>query len=126
MAALSISIRADADGGAAAMTTTPSRGDPNNNSGMLGMQFMLLSITALFITIALIYFARSQTSTNWRPIAVPKLLLAQHGPDSDQQCEPGIGAPGVPPEPSRSVCAMAAGDAVSGAGISGFAVAFPP
>jgi cytochrome c oxidase subunit III len=43
-------------------------------AGLFAMRFVLLSITALFITIGIAYFARSRSAVNWERIRVPHLL----------------------------------------------------
>ncbi len=43
-------------------------------AALLAMRFALLSITALFVTIGVVYFARSRSSLNWQHIRVPHLL----------------------------------------------------
>jgi len=43
-------------------------------AGLLAMRFALVSITALFVTIGVVYFARSRSSLNWQHIRVPRLL----------------------------------------------------
>jgi cytochrome c oxidase subunit 3 len=43
-------------------------------AGLLAMRFALLSITALFVTIGVVYFSRSRSSLNWQHIRVPNLL----------------------------------------------------
>jgi cytochrome c oxidase subunit 3 len=50
----------------------PSRHVPD--AGLFAMRFVLLSITTLFITIGVAYFARSRTGFNWQHIRVPPLL----------------------------------------------------
>jgi cytochrome c oxidase subunit 3 len=48
---------------------------PNSQAAALfGMRVMLVSITVLFVTIGVIYFARSQSPVNWQRIRVPGLL----------------------------------------------------
>lgn len=42
--------------------------------GLFAMRFVLLSITALFVTIGAVYFARSRSAINWQHIQVPRLL----------------------------------------------------
>lgn len=51
-------------------------GPPPNPSGagMLGLQVMLISISTLFVTIAITYFWRSQTPVNWVPVRMPSFL----------------------------------------------------
>ena len=44
------------------------------NAGLFAMRFVLLSITCLFITIGMAYFARSRSSFNWQHIRVPPML----------------------------------------------------
>ena len=43
-------------------------------AGLFAMRFVLLSITALFVTIGAAYFARSRSPVNWQHIQVPRLL----------------------------------------------------
>jgi cytochrome c oxidase subunit 3 len=43
-------------------------------AGLLAMRVALVSITALFVTIGIIYFARSRSGLNWQHIRVPHLL----------------------------------------------------
>ncbi len=43
-------------------------------AGLLAMRFVLVSITALFITVGIAYFARSRSPVNWQHIRVPHLL----------------------------------------------------
>lgn len=43
-------------------------------AGLLAMRFALVSITALFITIGIVYSARARSGLNWQHIRVPKLL----------------------------------------------------
>jgi cytochrome c oxidase subunit 3 len=43
-------------------------------AGLLAMRLALISITALFITIGIVYFARSRSGLNWQHIRVPQLL----------------------------------------------------
>ena len=43
-------------------------------AGLLAMRFVLVSISALFVTIGIAYFARSRSPINWEHIAVPPLL----------------------------------------------------
>jgi cytochrome c oxidase subunit 3 len=57
-------------------------GDDNSNDGrryvpgaaMLGMRFLLVSVTALFVTIGVVYHARAQSQSHWQHIPVPPLL----------------------------------------------------
>jgi cytochrome c oxidase subunit 3 len=42
--------------------------------GLLGMQLLLISVTVLFATIALVYYQRAGARANWRPLAPPSLL----------------------------------------------------
>ena len=52
-------------------------GDPPGyipGAGLLAMRFVLVSITALFITVGIAYFARSRSPVNWQHIRVPHLL----------------------------------------------------
>jgi cytochrome c oxidase subunit 3 len=44
------------------------------DAGLFAMRFVLLSITTLFITIGMAYFARSRSGFNWQHIRVPRLL----------------------------------------------------
>ena len=52
------------------------RARPQNapGAGLLAMQVMLVSIGALFITIAIVYLVRSRTPVRWGPVGVPGLL----------------------------------------------------
>ena len=43
-------------------------------AGLFAMRFVLVSITTLFVTIGLAYFARSRSPANWQHIRVPHLL----------------------------------------------------
>ena len=43
-------------------------------AGLLAMRVVLVSITALFITIGIIYFERSKSGLNWQHISVPHAL----------------------------------------------------
>ena len=43
-------------------------------AGLLAMRFALVSIFALFVTIGIVYFARSRSGLNWQHIRVPHLL----------------------------------------------------
>lgn len=43
-------------------------------AGLLGMRFVLVSITVLFLTVGIAYFARSRSPVNWQHIRVPHLL----------------------------------------------------
>src|SRR5712675_2300783 len=43
-------------------------------AGLLAMRLALISITALFVTIGIVYFARSRSGWNWQHIQVPRLL----------------------------------------------------
>ena len=43
-------------------------------AGLLAMRFVLVSITVLFITVGVAYFARSRSPVNWQHIRVPHLL----------------------------------------------------
>ncbi|HET9319378.1 MAG TPA: cytochrome c oxidase subunit 3 [Bryobacteraceae bacterium] len=43
-------------------------------AGLLAMRLALISITALFVTIGIVYFARSRSGLNWQHIRVPQLL----------------------------------------------------
>jgi cytochrome c oxidase subunit 3 len=43
-------------------------------ASLLAMRFVLLSITALFVTIGIAYFERSRSTFNWQHIRVPRLL----------------------------------------------------
>ncbi len=56
-------------------------GRPSNpaGTGMLGMQFMLVSISTLFVTIAIAYFWRSQTPVNWTRVPMPSFLYVSTG-----------------------------------------------
>jgi cytochrome c oxidase subunit 3 len=42
--------------------------------GLLGMRFMLVSVTVLFVTIGIAYFERSGIPQGWTPIRVPGFL----------------------------------------------------
>ena len=42
--------------------------------GLLGMRFMLVSVTVLFVTIGIAYFERSGIPQGWAPIRVPGFL----------------------------------------------------
>ena len=43
-------------------------------AGLFAMRVVLVSITALFVTIGIVYFARSRSGANWQHIQVPHLL----------------------------------------------------
>lgn len=43
-------------------------------AGLLAMRLALVSITALFITVGVAYYERSQSSVNWQHIRVPRFL----------------------------------------------------
>jgi cytochrome c oxidase subunit III len=43
-------------------------------AGRLAMQLVLVSISVLFITIAIVYFLRSRTPIRWEPVGVPGFL----------------------------------------------------
>jgi len=43
-------------------------------AAMLAMRFVLVSITVLFITVAVAYYVRSRSPVNWQHIEVPHLL----------------------------------------------------
>jgi cytochrome c oxidase subunit III len=43
-------------------------------AAMLAMRFVLVSITVLFVTVGIAYFARSRSPVNWQRIEVPHLL----------------------------------------------------
>jgi cytochrome c oxidase subunit 3 len=43
-------------------------------AALFAMRFVLVSITTLFVTIGLAYFARSRSPVNWQHIRVPRLL----------------------------------------------------
>ena len=45
-----------------------------HGAGLLAMRFVLVSITALFVTVGIVYFARSRSPVNWQHIRVPSLL----------------------------------------------------
>ena len=52
-------------------------GDSSRNSqanALFGMRVMLVSITVLFITIGVVYYARSESPANWQRIRPPGLL----------------------------------------------------
>ncbi len=51
-------------------------GDSNYvpGAGLLAMRFVLVSVSALFITIGIAYYERSQASDNWQHIRVPPML----------------------------------------------------
>ncbi|MDQ6759977.1 MAG: cytochrome c oxidase subunit 3 [Acidobacteriota bacterium] len=42
--------------------------------GLFAIKVVLVSITALFITIAVVYFARSRSRFNWHPVDAPSFL----------------------------------------------------
>ena len=42
--------------------------------GLLAIKVVLISITVLFVTIAIVYFARSRSSFHWDPVAAPSFL----------------------------------------------------
>jgi cytochrome c oxidase subunit III len=43
-------------------------------AGLLAIQIALVSISALFVTIAVVYFVRAQTPISWKPVGVPGFL----------------------------------------------------
>jgi len=43
-------------------------------AALLAMRFVLVSITVLFLTVGIAYFARSRSPVNWQHIQVPHLL----------------------------------------------------
>lgn len=43
-------------------------------AGLLAMRFMLVSISMLFVTVGVAYYARSRSPVNWQHIRVPRLL----------------------------------------------------
>jgi cytochrome c oxidase subunit 3 len=45
-----------------------------SGTGLLAMQIVLVSITALFITIGVVYFVRARTPIRWMPVGVPGFL----------------------------------------------------
>ena len=45
-----------------------------SGTGLLAMQIMLVSITALFITIGVVYFVRARTPIRWMPVGAPGFL----------------------------------------------------
>jgi cytochrome c oxidase subunit III len=45
-----------------------------SGAGLLAMQIVLVSITALFITIGVVYFVRARTPIRWMPVGVPGFL----------------------------------------------------
>ena len=47
--------------------------------GLLAIKIVLASITALFITIAVVYFARSRSPVHWDPVAAPSFLWLSTG-----------------------------------------------
>ena len=51
-----------------------SRGRHIPGAGLLALRVVLVSITALFVTIGIAYFARSRSGLNWQHIHVPYLL----------------------------------------------------
>src|SRR5207248_11255069 len=48
-------------------------------AGLLAMQVMLVSISALFVTIAIVYLMRSRAPIGWRPVGVPGFLWLSTG-----------------------------------------------
>ncbi len=50
------------------------RGRHIPGAGLLALRVVLVSITALFVTIGIAYFARSRSGLNWQQIPVPYLL----------------------------------------------------
>lgn len=56
-------------------------GGPGNvpGVGLLAIKIVLVSITALFITIAVVYFARSRSPFHWDPVAAPSFLWLSTG-----------------------------------------------
>jgi cytochrome c oxidase subunit 3 len=50
------------------------RGRHIPGAGLLAMRLALVSITALFVTIGIVYFARARSGLNWQHIRVPHLL----------------------------------------------------
>lgn len=47
--------------------------------GVFALRFVLVSITALFVAIAIAYFARSRTASHWTPVRVPSFLWVSTG-----------------------------------------------
>ena len=43
-------------------------------AGLLAMRVVLVSVTALFITIGVVYFARARSGVNWQHIRLPNML----------------------------------------------------
>jgi cytochrome c oxidase subunit 3 len=43
-------------------------------AALLAMRLALISITALFVTVGIVYFARARSGWNWQHIRVPRLL----------------------------------------------------
>ena len=47
--------------------------------GLLAIKVVLISITVLFVTIAIVYFVRSRSRFHWEPIAAPSFLWLSTG-----------------------------------------------
>jgi len=45
-------------------------------AGLLAMRFVLVSVTALFITVGVAYYERAQSAIGWEHIRVPRMLWA--------------------------------------------------
>ena len=43
-------------------------------AGLLAMRLVLVSVTALFVTVGIAYYERAQLPTNWEHIRVPRML----------------------------------------------------
>jgi hypothetical protein len=48
-------------------------------AGLLAMRFLLVSISALFVTIGVAYYERAQSPRHWQHIHVPPLLWLSTG-----------------------------------------------
>jgi cytochrome c oxidase subunit 3 len=67
----------DRGGGGGGDDGDGSRGVPG--AGLLAMRFLLVSISALFATIGVVYYARAQSPVHWQHIPVPPLLWLSSG-----------------------------------------------
>jgi cytochrome c oxidase subunit 3 len=45
-------------------------------AGLLAMRFVLVSVTALFITVGIAYYERAQSAVGWQHIRMPRMLWA--------------------------------------------------
>jgi len=64
----------DGSGGGGGGGDGDDRPDYMPDLSILGMRVMLVSVTTLFISLSIAYFARSRTPKFWQPVHVPQLL----------------------------------------------------